>query len=102
MCTRVLDVCGDVSLTKALFTVGWVLQISRMLVSGRDAVHQVVEKVHAVAVWPEVATCPLVYQHHCTALSVRDICIVLKFMAKRDQMEQDSLQPSSGEPGPRT
>ncbi|KAL3156400.1 hypothetical protein ABBQ38_000713 [Trebouxia sp. C0009 RCD-2024] len=42
--------------------------ISRMIVSGRDAVHQVVEK----------------------------------FMAKRDQMEQDSLQPSNGEPGPST
>lgn len=34
---------------------GWVVQVSRMIVSGRDAVHQVVDKVGPVV--PAVSTC---------------------------------------------
>ena len=69
-----------------------------MIVSGRDAVHQVVDKVHAYA---SVQEAPLLTQtlvpetwpfkppskRQCVFLAV------LQFMSKREQMEQDSLQP---------
>lgn len=63
-----VDTRGKLSLGEGLFVpCGWVLQISRMIVSGRDAVHQVVEKVDADVVQPSLylPSC-LLQALHCT------------------------------------
>ena len=84
------------------------MQISRMIVSGRDAVHQVVDKVHARAgvrssiasadPLPPPPLAPRLCTIACSRATTKQLFDVLQFMAKREQMEQDSLQP--GKCGP--
>lgn len=68
VCIHEANTCGKVSLGEGFCVLcGCVLQISRMIVSGRDAVHQVVEKVAADVVQPSLylPSC-LLQALHCT------------------------------------